>query len=994
MKNNDPKADVSQHKTIAQFLEERERIDSILQQKFNKETTILFTDICGYTEYTEKRGDLSSRAMLQKHNNIVFPIIENHDGVVIKTIGDAVMATFSTSLAAVKAASDIQNALYRNNLKATPGNGIHVKIGINTGDALMDNGDVFGDAVNVAARIQSKAKADQILLSRKVYEEAGGSDDVLCRLHEKVQVKGKAEPLQLYRVVWKNEDSVLEIEPKMRAGGPVQKENRSSEVFHLEVTREGNRIKISAYEQKPGETNTIQHYEQTDVSMDWVKTRCREMVDSLNKVNRKGLISREILKRGREVGQVFSDELLTPNVKEKLKNSKAEHLILTLDDQLVHVPWELFYDGRQFLCQRFSMGRLVKTRQSVGERRSRILARPLKMLVLADPGGDLKSAYDEGAWIRKTMDQKKDLVNTTLRSGSITPDFIKHKIRNFDLIHFAGHSDYDPQHPGESGWRLTDGSFKAEDITKMAGTGAMPALIFSNACQSARTEEWGLRDSFQEEIFELANVFLLAGVKHYIGTFWEIMDEPSSRFAAEFYKYFMAGMTMGEAVREARHALIREFGEENIVWASYLLYGDPTSNYMDLIKACEPREEPKSPPSAPLKTPPKQNLRSGEQVIDFPQWEVKKRRNRTWIAVAACVILIAAVLVWGYPGILRNGTLEYEKSALAYYNEGAFDKALNLCKTIEDKNPRLRLPYLIRGDVYFRKGQLGAAEDSFQKAIDAEKGTDEQKARAFMGLGRIASVRKQTDKALGYYQAAAGAAPLKGVGYLSQAVLFENMGQYDKALGLFEKARKIAPNDQALVALANETREKVSLASDQKKQERIDRMVLELVETMKSPSVPVPSDGLNSLPLTLWVMEFTTQGYSLQEGEGKLLVSGIEDQLLQHSDVQLVERALLDQLLGELKIGTSKLADKQTALSLGRILAAKLMLSGRIVYSGPQTQVSMRLIETETGRITAAVNETFGGAVPVSVLSESLSEKLLEKLNKLYPLSDKISEGK
>ena len=851
MEKNDTKAEDSQPKTIEQFLRERERIDRILQKEFNKETTILFTDICGYTEYTEKRGDLSARAMLQKHNDIVFPAIEKHDGVVIKTIGDAVMATFSTPLAAVKAASEIQNGLYRHNLKAGVENRIRVKIGINTGDALMDGGDVFGDAVNVAARIQSKAKEDQILLSRKVYEEVCGSDDVLCRLHEKVQMKGKAEPLQLYRMVWENEDSVLEIRAKVRAGeGVVQKGNKPSlEILHIEVTREGNRIKLSAYEQKPGETNTLQHYEETSVSMDWVKTRCREMVETLNKVNRRGLFSREILKRLRKIGQVFSDELFTLNVKEKLKNSRAEHMILNLDDQLVHVPWELFYDGRQFLCQRFSMGRLVKTRQAVGERSSRVISRPLKMLVLADPEGDLKGAYNEGVWIRDTMDLKKDMVNTTLRSGSITPDFIKQKIRNFDLLHFAGHSDYDPQHPVESGWRLSGGSFKARDITKMAGTGAMPALIFSNACQSARTEEWDLRESFQEEIFGLANVFLLAGVKHYIGTFWEIMDESSSRFATEFYKYFMSGATMGEAVREARHALIREFGEENIVWASYLLYGDPTSNYMDQIKAAEPRDEPKSSPAVPLKTPPKQDLRSGEEIIDFPQEAIKKRGNRVWMAMAAGVLLIAAVLAWGYPGFLRKGTVEYEKSALAYYNEGAFDKALNVSTTIEEKNPHVRLAYLIRGDVYFRRGELDKAEAAFKKAIDAEKGTGAQKAKAFIGLGRIASIRKQTDKALAYYQSAAGAAPENSAGYLSQAVLLDNQGQYGKALDLFEKARTIAPNDQVFAALANETREKVDLATDQKKRERIDQIVKDLVETMNSPPAPALSNGLGFNPI-------------------------------------------------------------------------------------------------------------------------------------------------
>jgi hypothetical protein len=137
-------------------------------------------------------------------------------------------------------------------------------------------------------------------------------------------------------------------------------------------------------------------------------------------------------------------------------------------------------------------------------------------------------------------------------------------------------------------------------------------------------------------------------------------------------------------------------------------------------------------------------------------------------------------------------------------------------------------------------------------------------------------------------------------------------------------------------------------------------------------------------------MDFQTQGYSLQEGEERLLASGITEQLLQHSRVQLVERALLDRLLKELKLGTSAMIDRSTALSLGRLVAARLVLSGRIIYAGPQTQVSLRVIETETGRITAALTEADGSAAAVSVLADKLSQSLIIKLKKIYPLRGKI----
>jgi len=610
------------------------------------------------------------------------------------------------------------------------------------------------------------------------------------------------------------------------------------------------------------------------------------------------------------------------------------------------------------------------------------------MLVLADPGGDLKGAYAEGTQIRDYMDRDKDLINVSFRSGNITLDFIKEKIRNFDFVHFAGHADYNPQNAGDSGWRLTRGSLKARDVTKMAGTSTMPALIFSNACQSARTEEWALKVYFEDEIFGLANSFLLAGVKHYVGTFWEISDEPSCRFALEFYRYLLSGMTVGEAMRRSRLVLIKEYGEETIVWASYVLYGDPTFNYREQIEATEAQEEPE-PARIPI---PAREVRAREEVIDFTDKEGAKK-SRIWLSVLAGIVLLVAIMLWGYPGFLRE-TVKYEKTALAYYNEGNFKEALDVCRILEDRNPKVCLTYLIRGDIYLTNGELGAAEAAYQKGLQATKGTDVQKAHALIGLGRIASLRKQPNTALKYYQQATDAAPESRLGYLSQALLLEGRGNYDEALDLFGKAQALAPQDQILRAITNETRKRVALAMDQRKQERIDRMVKELLETMKLSSRALPADGWTSRPLTMWVMDFEVKGYPLQEGQGRLLVSGLTDQMLQHSRAQLVERVLLDKLVEELKLGTSELTDRSTVLSLGKILAARLILSGQTVYSGPQAQVSMRLIETETGRIAAAVNESFGSAVPALVLSERLSKNLLERLKKLYPLRGKISEAK
>jgi CHAT domain-containing protein/class 3 adenylate cyclase len=971
---------------IEEILHEKERLDQIIKEKFQKKMTILFSDVCGFTKYIDTWGDIRGRAWIQKHHDIVLPAIENSGGRTLEILGDGVLACFSTTLSAVRASLAIQNGLNKHNAESVKADEIHVKIGINTGELLFDGERVSGDVVNVASRVQGQAGPDQILIDKSVYEEVCGSDDILCRRHITARVKGKPEPLELYRVVWQDENIIVTAEPRVRtlASAREKRVKVPKRVLQLEATREKDHLKISAHEQSAGEVSTVRHYEEIPVPIDRVGRRCREMVETLNNVNRKGRLTHEVLIKLRENGQVLRDDLFTHDVKKIIKETQADHLILNLDDQLVNVPWELLHDGQKFLCQRFSMGRLVKTRQNIIDSRTRSLARPFKMLILADPKGDLKGAYKEGIQIRDFMERYKDFLNVSFKSDNITTDFIKEKIRNFDLVHFAGHAEYNPKNSGKSGWRLSDGLFKAWEITKLAGTATMPALIFSNACQSARTEKWHIKAHFQDEIFGLANAFILAGVKHYVGTFWEILDEPSSRFALECYKQALSGVTVGEAIRQARLSLIQEYGEETIVWASYLLYGDPTFNYLDQVVGAEAEEPPESVRVAPVV----EEVRTREEVIDFGEQKVRKKQW-AWSALAAGVVLILFML-WGYPGFLREDIAKYETQALAYYQEGKFDEALNACQRIEDSSSKIRLAHLIKGNIYLRRGELDVAAAAYQKALQAPKGTEVQKAEAFRGLGRIASLRKDPEGALQYYQQATQTAPASKLGYLSQAPVLMAAGRFAEALPLLEKARRLAPNDQALAAITNDTRRQAVSAHDDQKQERIDRLVKELLDTMKAPPRALPSDGWTSPPLSMWIMDFQTQGYSLQEGEEMLLAAGISEQLLQNSRVQLVERALLDRLLEELKLGTSAMIDRSTALSLGRLVAARLILSGRVIYTGPQTQVSLRIIETETGRITAAFTEAVGSAAPVSVLTDRLSESLIAKFKKLYPLRGKI----
>lgn len=988
MSDDNSVADAPRIDKIEDAMRARERFDKVLQDKFGKRMTIVFSDICGYTQFMDKRGDISGRAWVQKHHDMVLPLIENHNGNVVQVMGDGVMSSFNSPLDAIKTSVNIQEVLAEYNRTSDKADELHVSIGINTGDILVDTGHIAGDAVNVAAHIENIAETDQILISDSTYSEVRGCDDIICREHGSFQIKGKDHSCKLYRVVWHDEIVVTDQTPQIRSidsalGKPLSK---AKKVMQIEIATEGNQLKISAFEHQTSEVNTVRQYEEIPISMGKIEDRCREMTEMLNTCSREGRMTRGVGLKLREVGQIFRDELFSLDVKQRLDVSSADHLILNLDDRLVQVPWELLHDGNQFLCQRFNMGRLVKTRQTIAGVKTRLLERPLKMLILADPRGDLKNAYDEGLQIRDFMDRQNDLVNVSLRSENISSEYIQAKFRYFDVVHYAGHADYDANNPGESGWRLSDGVMTARTFRQMSGTAIMPALVFSNACQSARTTEWGIKTHFHDDIFGMANSLILAGVKHYVGTFWEILDEPSKCFARDFYKYLLTGHSTGEAMRLARMASINAYGEETIIWASYLLYGDPTFNYVEQIGDEKPAAQPPSHESQndiiDMKT------RAGDAVIDYD--EVPKKRPALAFLITAAAALITVLVLWVYPGILNTNTTHQEQALVALYHTGQLDKAMQAAQNLSIKNDNARISYLIQGEIFLRKGELDKAQSAYQKAVSTLKGTERQKADALIGLGRVASIRQDKDDAMAYYTEATRTDPENSRGYLAQGILAIRKGNESTALAFLEKAHSLSPEDRTITALADETRQKIHLSENEAKRKRIDALVRELLEKADKTTPPQPTDGWTSQPLSLWLMDFHTKGVSPQEGQDILLRAGITDGLLQQGRVQIVERALLDKLLEELRLGSSQLVDQRAALTVGKLMAARLIISGSIVLWGPHIQISLKVIETETGRITAAVNNTSNSTVPVSVLSRNISDSLTQKIKESYPLQGRV----
>jgi len=157
----------------------------------------------GSTAYFEKYGDEAGLALVAEHNRLLVPCIERHGGRLVKTIGDALMAAFGRPAQAVRAAVEMQQALKQRNIQASAEHRILVRMGINFGEVLVQQGDLFGDAVNAAARIEALAGPGMILISAQVRRALLPEwPDLVCLPYDAVLVKGKSEPIEVFEVQW------------------------------------------------------------------------------------------------------------------------------------------------------------------------------------------------------------------------------------------------------------------------------------------------------------------------------------------------------------------------------------------------------------------------------------------------------------------------------------------------------------------------------------------------------------------------------------------------------------------------------------------------------------------------------------------------------------------------------------------------------------------------------------------------------------------------
>jgi CHAT domain-containing protein len=309
---------------------------------------------------------------------------------------------------------------------------------------------------------------------------------------------------------------------------------------------------------------------------------------------------------GQRLYNPFQDEL----------DSDLQHpglfLELGLDIELLACPWELMFDGSDFLCMKHSLGRFINklpakhpesVDATIGQSMTAVRSiseseEPLSLLVISVPFprerngksfADLDWVREETSALQSIADGVKKNVEVTVlgsskdRSGretkgrSATGDNLRSLLaeakklkKKYHIIHFSGHATYNEKLRDRSALVLEDEDFTTGQLFTYLKQNP-PIFFFANCCEGGRIDT-----SLSHNIFDLASDILTSGA-YFLGSRWRLRDNDAHLFATEFYRALLRSReSIGNSVRTARQKCLEQ---KNNSWASYVYYGDPRTSF-------------------------------------------------------------------------------------------------------------------------------------------------------------------------------------------------------------------------------------------------------------------------------------------------------------------------------------------------------------------------------------------------------------------------------
>ncbi|RWP09744.1 MAG: adenylate/guanylate cyclase domain-containing protein [Mesorhizobium sp.] len=198
-------------------------LTTIFARPERKLAAILAADVAGYSGLMERDEEGTHERLQLLLRDVVRPEVETHRGRIVKTTGDGLLAEFASAIEAVRCAVGLQQAMAERNVTLPEDRRLTFRIGVNLGDIMSENGDVFGDGVNIAARLEGLAEAGGILISHTVHEHVDRKLPVRFDDQGECALRNIARPIRVYRVGWEAalaDPALLALKPRNTASAP------------------------------------------------------------------------------------------------------------------------------------------------------------------------------------------------------------------------------------------------------------------------------------------------------------------------------------------------------------------------------------------------------------------------------------------------------------------------------------------------------------------------------------------------------------------------------------------------------------------------------------------------------------------------------------------------------------------------------------------------------------------------------------------------------
>ena len=335
-----------------------------------------------------------------------------------------------------------------------------------------------------------------------------------------------------------------------------------------------------------------------------------------------------------------------------------------------------------------------------------------------------------------------------------------------------------------------------------------------------------------------------------------------------------------------------------------------------------------------------------------------------------------------------------EGLAAVYRKRNQNDKALRLVREVEEKAPRRAYGHVIKGDILYERNRKKEAEAEYRKAVAKDEVEPYQDAVRYNQLGRYYSTVRKNSSAREMFARAEEIDPYYVEGTTNKGLSLEKEGRWGEALKAYQQVLAVDSRDMYAGVLARRAQEMLDLEKDAKRKERMDRLVKELAERFRSrKDEKPPEDSWTSRPTILTFVDFEEKG-GLPEREGfsAVITSELTNRLNASGRVKVVERVLMERLLEELNIGSSELADPETALRLGKVLAARLIGTGTLTFLPQEAVFTFRLIDTETSEIPRLVTTQLGQRASLDREILSLNRDILKTVIEKYPLRGYVAK--